>query len=47
MLFILSSKAKNAYFIFFLLYTILSDRFLALNNIIHIITLRHINDDVA
>ena len=41
-----SSEAKNSYF--FLLYTILSVTDLcAVNDVIRVRTLRHINDDVA
>ena len=56
--FILSSEAKNAYFMsgksmnenlnfLFIIYNFKCDRLFALNDVIHIRTLRHINDDVA
>ena len=50
--FISSSEAKNTYFMsgdefLFIIYNFKLDRFFALNDVIHVHTLRHINDDVA
>ena len=46
--FISSSEAKNAYFISGdLIYHFKRYRFFAVNDVIHVRTLRHFNDDVA
>ena len=37
---------KNLNFLF-IIYNFKGDRFFALNDVIHVLTLRHINDDVA